>query len=91
MVKIAVECSYCSEVEGIVKHGKSRRGSQRYKCKCCNRTFILDYVHEAYKPGVKEKIVEMAMNSSGLRDTARVLGVGYNTVLRTLKNSPLGR
>ncbi|BAX51523.1 hypothetical protein PDPUS_2_00930 [Photobacterium damselae subsp. piscicida] len=29
----------------------------------------------------------MAMNSSGVRETGRVLKVGYNTVLRTLKNS----
>ncbi|ARR51845.1 hypothetical protein CAY62_20765 (plasmid) [Photobacterium damselae subsp. damselae] len=27
----------------------------------------------------------MAMNSSGVRETARVLKMGYNTVLRTLK------
>ncbi|CAK2060907.1 hypothetical protein VCRA2118O41_380020 [Vibrio crassostreae] len=29
----------------------------------------------------------MAMNSSGVRETSRVLKVGHNTVLRTLKNS----
>jgi transposase-like protein len=38
------------------------------------------------KPGVKDKIIEMAMNSSGVRDAGRVLKVAYNTVLRTLKN-----
>jgi len=30
----------------------------------------------------------MAMNGSGIRDTARVLGVGKNTVISTLKKSP---
>ncbi|EGU40226.1 putative transposase A, partial [Vibrio ichthyoenteri ATCC 700023] len=43
------------------------------------------------KPGVKDKILEMAMNSSGVRDTGRVLKVAYNTVLRTLKNSHLDK
>ncbi|CDH34633.1 Insertion element iso-IS1N protein insA (fragment) [Xenorhabdus bovienii str. Intermedium] len=27
------------------------------------------------------------MNGSGVRDTGRVLGLGINTVMRTLKNS----
>ncbi|OLQ80639.1 hypothetical protein BEI67_11540, partial [Photobacterium damselae subsp. piscicida] len=61
------------------------RGAQRYRCFDCNRTFLLDYAYEACKPGVKEKIIDMAMNSSGVRETGRVLKVGYNTVLRTLK------
>ncbi len=43
------------------------------------------------KHGVKDKILGMAMNSSGVRGTARVLKVAYNTVLRTLKNSHLGK
>ncbi|MDE9555926.1 hypothetical protein KKJ06_10895 [Xenorhabdus bovienii] len=29
----------------------------------------------------------MAMNGSGVRDTGRVLGIGINMVIRTLKNA----
>ncbi len=47
--------------------------------------FQLTYTYEARKPGVKDKIVDMAFNSSGVRDTARVLKIGINTVIRTLK------
>ncbi|EGU33385.1 putative transposase A [Vibrio ichthyoenteri ATCC 700023] len=36
---------------------------------------------------VKEQIIDMTMNSSGVRETSRVLKVCYNTVLLTLKNS----
>ncbi len=35
---------------------------------------------------MKEQIVEMALNGSGVRGTVRVLKVGINTVIRTLKN-----
>ncbi|CDL84577.1 hypothetical protein XCR1_1980007 [Xenorhabdus cabanillasii JM26] len=35
---------------------------------------------------MKERIIDMAMNNSGVRDTARVLKVGINTVIRTLKS-----
>ena len=30
----------------------------------------------------------MALNGSGIRDTARVLGINMNTVMSTLKKSP---
>ncbi len=36
-------------------------------------------------PGMTEKIVEMAINSSGIRETARVLKINKNTVINTLK------
>ena len=51
-----------------------------FRCPDCQRTFQLDYAYEASKPGVKNKIFDMAMNSSGARDTGRVLKVAYNTV-----------
>ena len=43
------------------------------------KTFMLEYQYKAYEPGVKEKIVDMVINGSGLRDTARTLHI--NTVL----------
>jgi transposase-like protein len=49
--------------------------------------FRHDYTYEAHKPGVKDNIVDMAFNGAGVRDTSRVLNVGINTVIRTLKNS----
>jgi transposase-like protein len=45
----------------------------------------LDYCYKAYEPGIKEQIVEMAINGSGIRDTARVLNINKNTVINTLK------
>ncbi|ALP42051.1 IS1 family transposase [Aeromonas schubertii] len=53
--------------------------------------FQLTYTYEARKPGVKDKIVDMAFNGSGVCDTARVLKIGINTVIRALKNSPQGK
>ena len=49
--------------------------------------FLITYTYEARKPGVKEQITEMAFNGAGVRDTARTLKIGINTVIRTLKNS----
>ncbi|MFP9229260.1 transposase [Pectobacterium cacticida] len=36
---------------------------------------------------MKEQIVDMAHNGAGVRDTARTLKIGINTVIRALKNA----
>jgi transposase-like protein len=72
----------------IVRHGQTRQGKQRYRCRehrCAGRTFLLDYSYPGQSPAVKEQIVEMALNASGIRDTARVLHVSTNTVMTELK------
>ena len=53
--------------------------------RCAGRTFLLDYSYPGQSPAVKEQIVEMALNASGIRDTARVLHVSTNTVMTELK------
>ncbi|OBQ36203.1 MAG: transposase, partial [Aphanizomenon flos-aquae WA102] len=44
---------------------------------------------KGYLPEVKEKIAEMAMNGSGIRDTARVLRISPSTVISELKKKSL--
>ena len=45
-----------------------------------------------YLPEVKQQITEMALNGSGIRDTARVLRISPTTVIEALKkrSSPEG-
>jgi transposase len=87
MAKIDVKCRYCIETEQVIKAGHSISKQQRYYCGSCSKYFQLDYINNGSKPGIKEQILEMAINGSGVRDTVRVLKVGINTVIRTLKKS----
>ena len=43
------------------------------------------YTYAGQSPDVKQQIVDMAMNASGIRDTARVLHVSPTTVIKELK------
>ena len=82
-------CPTCGS-DKIGKAGYSARGVQRYRCRsesCPIQTFMLNYQYNAYEPGVKEQLVEMAINGSGVRDTARVLKISKGTVISTLKKS----
>jgi transposase-like protein len=70
-----VTCPACGS-HNIMKSGRSARDIQRYPCQqqdCSTQTFMQEYRYKAYDPGIKEKIVDMPINSSGIRDTARVL------------------
>ena len=78
-----VPCKYCKSTE-VVRYG-TQSGHPRFRCKECGRVFKTEYVYRAYEPGVKERIADMAVNGSGVRDTARVLGIGKNTVVAELK------
>lgn len=89
MVLEAVRCPNCHNVN-VVKHGKTAQRKQRYLCRNqnCNRsTFIGYYSYRAYDGEVKQKIAEMAINGSGIRDTARVLKISRNTVAQELKKT----
>ena len=91
MIIQVLHCPHCQGTD-IVRHGKTRQGKQRYRCReevCADRTFLLDYSYPGQSPEVKEQIVEMAMNASGIRDTARVLRVSTNTVMKELKKKNL--
>ncbi len=51
----------------------------------------LQFTYTASQPGTHQKIIDMAMNGVGCRASARIMGVGLNTVLRHLKNSGRSR
>ena len=48
---------------------------------------MLHYVNTGCLAEVKEQIVQMSVNGSGIRDTARGLKISINTVSSTLKKA----
>jgi len=91
MVIQVLHCPYCHGTD-IVRHGTTRQGKQRYRCRACperGRTFLLHYAYAGQSPDIKRQIVDMALNASGIRDTARVLHVSPSTVLKELKKKNL--
>lgn len=89
MATVTIHCPRCDSDE-VYRRGLSPTQRERFRCQSCRRVFQLSYRYEARKPGVKEQIIDMAHNGSGVRDTARTLKIGINTVIRTLKNSHPG-
>ena len=74
MATILVKCCFCGLTDPVKKHGTGNGGHPRYRC----------------QPVIKEQVVELAMNNTGISDTARALHISINAVVRTLKNSRHG-
>ncbi|HHN8241014.1 TPA: IS1 family transposase [Klebsiella quasipneumoniae] len=85
MASIPISCPTCSATEGAVRNGKSTAGHQRYLCSHCRKTWQLQFTYTASQPGTHQKIIDMAMNGVGYRASARIMGVGLNTILRHFK------
>jgi transposase-like protein len=91
MVLAPLYCPTCHSTH-VVKHGKTSDGKQRFLCRnptCAQQTFLTTYVYKGRLVEVKQQIIDMAVNGSGIRDTARVLHISPTTVLDTLKKLPL--
>ena len=76
-IEVEVKCPYCNS-DNVVKNGKDNKGKQRFLCKneeCKHKTFLLDYSDIGREKYIKDLILKMAINGSGIRDTARVLNI----------------
>ena len=82
-----LHCPHCQGTD-TVRHGKTPQGKPRYRCRQCpdrSRTLLLDYSSPGHSQQVKGQRIDLAMNTGGIRDTARVLHVSPTTVIKALK------
>jgi transposase-like protein len=78
MVLIPVLCPHCQS-DQIIKGGRRQPASNATSAKIRTVSTIpyqLDLTYKGRSPEVKEQIIDMALNGSGIRDTARVLKRG---------------
>ena len=78
-----ITCIHCNGSD-LVKNGHSENGTQRWCCRQCKKSFQLTYRYNAHKPGIKEQITVLTLNSSRVRDISRSLKINKNTVISEL-------
>jgi IS1 family transposase/transposase-like protein len=84
----AAYCPYCLSVK-VVRNGIKPTGRQHFKCKQCTKQFQREYLYRGADKHVKNKVIQMLLRGSGIRDTALVQGVSPSTVLRCLINESM--
>ncbi len=86
---VPVQCPDCHSTN-VIKHGKSSNGKQRYRCcnsNCLRVTFSLNLDYRGRDGKIKQKIVEMKLNGTTVREISRVLEISTATVVKELKKN----
>ncbi len=76
---IAIKCKFCGDWESVVRYGKTPRGTQRYLCQKCNRTFMDNKAPENMR--FPTEVIASALNqfyeSASLAKIQRQLQLSY--------------
>ena len=70
------------------RHGRDRRGTQRFKCRQCSKTFLepqAEYLDGMYLPMEKaEMVLSLLLEGNSVSTIERVTGVHHGTILKLL-------
>lgn len=79
-----VTCPSCAS-RHVKKNGTTANEKQKHRCLECHRQFITAYTYQGCITLVRDLGVPMTMNSSGIRDIARVLAISTQTVMKIIR------
>lgn len=81
-------CPLCGH-DKTYKHGKTSKGSQRYRCPNCKQTFTdtFDTIYPGRQVSFEEVRIVLQSHCEGtsLRGISRISGLSYNTGVRRIR------
>ena len=80
-----IKCSYCDKCEGQVKAGLNKSGSQRYRCKECQRRYTPEPKEHGYSGEIRQSAIENSVDGMNYRRIGPLLGVDHHTVMNWVK------
>lgn len=89
---VKIVCPFCGS-ERISKNGHNKTGKQVYNCnnpECSHHNFVEEYTYKGCKPQVRQQVLKMAVDCTGIRATGRILGISKDTVTAILKKTKIG-
>ena len=89
---LTVKCPFCGS-EKVSKNGHNKTGKQIYNCnnsECDRRNFVEEYTYNGYKPEIRQQVLKMAIDCTGIRATGRILDISKDTVTAILKKQKIG-
>ncbi len=83
---IEVKTCHNYQSRNIIRNGKNLSGRQRYKCKDCDVTRVLDPVRKSRNLDM-EQVSQTYQKRKSFRSTGRIFGVNHVTVQKWLKKA----
>lgn len=75
----------CEQKERQYKNGKTKAGSQRYRCSGCGCSYTPEKKPQGYEKALRQKAIKLYIDGAGLRRTGRQLGIHHQTVANWTK------
>lgn len=75
-----VSCSRCGAAKRQTKFGRTRFGSQRYKCGACGRIYTPAPKAQGHAGEVRQQAVRLSLEGLSQRKVARLLGVSQQSI-----------
>ena len=76
-----MKCKRCKKEDKQIKAGKTKAGSQVYKCKDCGKTYTPKPKERKYSEEIKKQAIKLYMEGNSGRAVGRILGISKNTCL----------
>src|ERR1044071_9489372 len=81
-----MKCPKCEEKEQQYRNGKTKAGSQRYRCNNCGYSYTPEKKAQGYSEAFRQKAIKMYIDGAGLRRIGRQLGVQHQSVANWAKD-----
>ena len=78
-------CPYCQAEIHQMKAGRTKAGSQRYRCGQCQRRYTPNPKEHGYPTSLRQQAVKMYVEGMNYRRIGRLLGVDHVTVMLWVK------
>ena len=76
-----MKCKNCKKEDKQIKAGKTRAGSQVYKCKHCGKTYTPKPKERKYSEEIKRQAIKLYMEGNSGRAVGRILGISKKYML----------
>lgn len=76
-----MRCKNCKREDNQIKAGKTRAGSQMYKCKHCKKRYTPKPKERCYSEEIKKQAIKLYMEGNSGRAVGRILKISKNTCL----------
>ncbi len=74
-------CPYCQATEKQIKAGLTEAGSQRFRCKLCQRRYTPEPKAQGYPEAMRQQAARLYADGMNFRRIARQLRVNHQTVV----------
>ena len=80
-----MNCPHCQDTAQQIKLGFNKSGSQRYKCKLCNRAYTPKPNQKGYPLSIRMLAIRLYLEGNNFRRIARILKVSHVSVMNWVK------